>query len=292
MRGIALCAGLIALLALPPARADGIEVRDARLRAAEDGLVLDADFDLELTPRLAEVVSTGVPLYFRVDFELTRHRWYWFDDVAASKRLLLRLSYHALSRQYRLSTGLLQQSFPSLEEALSVLRRLRNWLVVDRTVTFADTDGGPALEEEQLTRWTRLGILEGAPLPTDAARAPRWDDPSTGSASDRARAYLDANCAHCHNPTGAARTTGLLLGRHVTDPYTFGACKSPVAAGKATGSLSYDVVPGAPEQSILVHRMRATEPSVMMPEIGRSLAHEEAITLVSEWIKALPGGCR
>ena len=145
MRGIALCAGLIALLALPPARADGIEVRDARLRAAEDGLVLDADFDLELTPRLAEVVSTGVPLYFRVDFELTRHRWYWFDDVAASKRLLLRLSYHALSRQYRLSTGLLQQSFPSLEEALSVLRRLRNWLVVDRTVTFADADYEAAL---------------------------------------------------------------------------------------------------------------------------------------------------
>jgi hypothetical protein len=145
MRGIALCAGLIALLALPPARADGIDVRDARLRAAEDGLVLDADFEFELTPRLAEVVATGVPLYFRVDFELSRRRWYWFDDVAASKRLLLRLSYHALSRQYRLSTGLLQQSFPSLEEALSVLRRLRNWLVVDRTVTFADADYEAAL---------------------------------------------------------------------------------------------------------------------------------------------------
>ena len=145
MRGIALCAGLIALLALLPARADGIDVRDARLRAAEDGLVLDADFDFDLTPRLAEVVATGVPLYFRVDFELNRHRWYWFDDVAASKRLLLRLSYHALSRQYRLSTGLLQQSFPSLEEALSVLRRLRNWLVVDRTVTFADADYEAAL---------------------------------------------------------------------------------------------------------------------------------------------------
>jgi hypothetical protein len=145
MRRIALCAGLIALLVLPPAHAEDIEVRDARLHATEEGLLLDADFDFELTPRLSEVVSSGVPLYFRIDFELTRRRWYWFDEVAASKRLHLRLSYHALSRQFRLSTGLLQQSFASLAEALSVLKHLRNWLVVDRTVTFADADYEAAL---------------------------------------------------------------------------------------------------------------------------------------------------
>ena len=67
--------------------------------------MLDADFAFELTPRLAEVVANGVPLYFRVEFELTRPRWYWFDETAASRRLQLRLSYHALSRHYRLSTG-------------------------------------------------------------------------------------------------------------------------------------------------------------------------------------------
>src|SRR2546430_15791273 len=68
----------------------------------------------------------GVPLYFRVDFELKRPRWYWVDEKAASKRLQLRLSYHALSRQYRLSTGLLQQNFATLDEALNVLKRLRS----------------------------------------------------------------------------------------------------------------------------------------------------------------------
>src|SRR6266852_2305651 len=140
MRGIALCIGWLALFALSPAWADEIEVRRAELRAVEDGLVLDADFAFELTPRLSEVVANGVPLYFRVDFELTRRRWYWFDDTAAAKRLQLRLSYHALSRQYRLSTGLLQQSFATLDEALNVLKRIRNWLVVDRTVTFDDAD--------------------------------------------------------------------------------------------------------------------------------------------------------
>lgn len=140
MRRIALCAGFAALLAVAAAVADDIEVREAQLRAVEDGLVLDADFDFELTPRLSEVVSNGVPLYFRVDFELTRRRWYWFDETAAAKQLQLRLSYHALSRQYRLSTGLLQQSFASLEEALNVLRHVRSWLVVERTVTFAEAD--------------------------------------------------------------------------------------------------------------------------------------------------------
>ncbi len=140
MRGIALCIGWLALLAATPARADEIEVRRAELRAVEDGLVLDADFAFELTPRLSEVVANGVPLYFRVDFELTRRRWYWFDDTAAAKRLQLRLSYHALSRQYRLSTGLLQQSFATLDEALNVLKRIRNWLVVERTVSFSDAD--------------------------------------------------------------------------------------------------------------------------------------------------------
>ena len=140
MRSIAFLARwalVLAFLAAFGARADEIEVRDAGLRATEDGLVLDADFSFELTPRLADVVANGVPLYFRVDFELTRRRWYWFDEATASRRLQLRLSYHALSRQYRLSTGLLHQNFATLEEALNVLKRVRNWVVVDRTVSLS-----------------------------------------------------------------------------------------------------------------------------------------------------------
>ena len=134
MRRIAFLARLALLLASFAACADEIEVRDVSLRATEEGLVLDADFAFELTPRLAEVVANGVPLYFRVEFELIRRRWYWFDDTTAVRRLQVRLSYHALSRQYRLSTGLLQQNFATLEEALNVLKRVRNWLVVERSV--------------------------------------------------------------------------------------------------------------------------------------------------------------
>jgi len=128
---------LLASFAACGAGADEIEVRDVSLRATEEGLVLDADFAFELTPRLAEVVANGVPLYFRVEFELIRRRWYWFDDTTAVRRLQVRLSYHALSRQYRLSTGLLQQNFATLEEALNVLKRVRNWLVVERSVSLS-----------------------------------------------------------------------------------------------------------------------------------------------------------
>jgi len=161
---------------------------------------------------------------------------------------------------------------------------------LDRPVTF---DGST---EGQIARWTRLGILEGAattaaPAATQAPRVAAYADPASGSVDARARSYLDSNCAHCHNPTGNARTTGLFLGRRVTERYAFGVCKSPVAAGRATGGLSYDVVPGAPERSILLRRLRSTEPAVMMPEIGRSLVHDEGVDLVAAWISGLGGEC-
>ena len=143
MRGIAkwtrylLLLGVLAVAATP---AMANEVEHVALRATEEGLVLDADFSIELTPRLKEVVANGVPLYFVIEFELGRQRWYWFDEQAADESLQRRISYHALSRQYRLSTGLLQVNFDTLEEALAAMSQVRGWLVVDRTVTFADAD--------------------------------------------------------------------------------------------------------------------------------------------------------
>lgn len=141
LAGLAFGAGFALAVSVPcPALADDIEVTDARLSAAEEGVILAGDFAFELGPRLAEVVTNGVPLYFVVEFELTRPRWYWFDEKTAAKRLQLRLSYHPLSRQYRLSTGVLQQNYPTLEEALKVLRRVRNWLVVDRSIGLAEAN--------------------------------------------------------------------------------------------------------------------------------------------------------
>jgi len=125
---------LLALLAMVPALvlAAEIEIANPQITASEDGYVVAADFSFELNERLEEAVTKGVVLYFVVDFEMTRPRWYWLDEKLISRSQTYRLSYHALTRQYRLSTGGLHQSFDSLSDALRMLSRLRNWLVIDK----------------------------------------------------------------------------------------------------------------------------------------------------------------
>ena len=129
---------LAVLLSASAALADDIELLEARLEQTEDGVALNADFAFDFNARLEQAVTNGVPLYFVVEFELTQPRWYWLDERTATRRLQTRLSYHALSRHYRLSTGLLQQNYSSLGEALAVLRRVRNWQVLDRNVALSD----------------------------------------------------------------------------------------------------------------------------------------------------------
>lgn len=140
MRGIFSTIAILmaALFVVPAAWADEIEIHEARLEQGEDGLTVSADFAFDFNARLEQLVTNGVPLYFVVEFELSQPRWYWFDEKTASRRLQTRLSYHALSRHYRLSTGLLQQNYASLGEALSVLRRVRHWQVLDRGVVLGD----------------------------------------------------------------------------------------------------------------------------------------------------------
>lgn len=123
---------LLLLLAPAIAWAAEIQVDNQQLAADEEGYVLSADFHFEFKPRLEEAVARGVVLYFVVDYEMTRERWYWFDQAVVARSLTYSLSYHALTRQYRLSTGGLHQSFATLGEALAVLSRLRNWLVIDK----------------------------------------------------------------------------------------------------------------------------------------------------------------
>ncbi|WP_293380678.1 SO2930 family diheme c-type cytochrome [Phenylobacterium sp. SCN 70-31] len=141
--------------------------------------------------------------------------------------------------------------------------------------------------QNQLAHWTRAGLLAGAPRPEAAPRTARWDDPAAPLA-DRARAYLDVNCAHCHNPRAVASNSGLYLDLDETRPAALGVGKGPVAAGRGSGGLRVGIEPGRPQASILVHRMTSTEPGVMMPELGRTLTHDEGLALVRAWIAEMP----
>ncbi len=142
----------------------------------------------------------------------------------------------------------------------------------------------------QLAYLTKIGYLQNAPAPEQAPKVPVWNDPSTGSLETRARAYLDNNCAHCHRSSGVAGYTAFLLDYNETDPRKLGFCKLPNSAGY-TGNRPFDIVPGSPDESIVIYRMHSTRAKEMMPEIGRSIIHEEGIALVREWLASLKGGC-
>ena len=128
----------VMLLASLTAQAGEIEIRNPQLVVDDDVYILSADFTLDFNARLEEAVTKGVVLYFVTEFELARPRWYWLDDKIVSRTQTFRLSYHALTRQYRLSTGALHQTVETLDEALRMLSRLRNWGVLDKNAVKAD----------------------------------------------------------------------------------------------------------------------------------------------------------
>mgnify|MGYP006273055561 CR=1 FL=1 len=113
-------------IGISPVFAEGIDVRRATLTPAEDAYVLEAQFDIALTHSLEDALNKGVPLYFVLELEVIRPRWYWFNERVAGSQQTYRLSFNTLTRQYRVGAGTLHQNFPELAEALqfmSIVRR-------------------------------------------------------------------------------------------------------------------------------------------------------------------------
>jgi hypothetical protein len=159
---------LACLLGLGSALAGSIEPRNAQLSPDERGHALNVEFAVELGPRLEEAVGRGVPLNFRLEFTLTRKRWYWIDEFVAGHVLDYRLSYQALTRQYRLSLGGLHRNFDALSEALQVLEHTARLHVVDR---------GALVPGENYTAAVRLSLDHNQlpkPLQIDALADRDW----------------------------------------------------------------------------------------------------------------------
>lgn len=122
------------LLAPTAYAAEGVDITQAHLESTDDGVKLSATFAFELNRGLEDAITHGVPLYFTTEVELTRPRWYWFDEKAITESQTIRLSYNVLTRQYHAAIlGRLQQSFSSLDDALSLIRRPSRWLVAERS---------------------------------------------------------------------------------------------------------------------------------------------------------------
>ncbi|BBM00616.1 SO2930 family diheme c-type cytochrome [Microbulbifer sp. GL-2] len=144
--------------------------------------------------------------------------------------------------------------------------------------------------ENQLQHWQKIGYLSDVPKGDELPSLARFTD-ERSTLEARARAYLDINCGHCHNPTGAADTSGLMLNYSETDLRKLGLCKPPVAAGTGSGERLFAIVPGEPDHSILNFRIESIDPGAMMPELGRSLVHEEGAELLRQWVATMPGTC-
>jgi len=138
------------------------------------------------------------------------------------------------------------------------------------------------LSEDFLVGLRDAGLI--VVLPGGFARLPRWEDRSLADSAAVARGYLDVNCAHCHQPGATASNSGLDLRWEQSDPRAIGIGKRPVAAGRGAGGLAFDIVPGHPDQSILVYRMESLEGGVVMPELGKATVDQEGVAAVRHWI--------
>lgn len=164
-------------LAATLAHAGSIEPKQAALTPTDDGYALSAEFAVDLGPRLEEAVARGVPLYFGLEFDLTRSRWYWANEHIADRKLEYRLAYNALTRQYRLSVGGLHQSFETLAEALRVISRIVSLHVADKgAVKPGETYSAAlrlSLDRSQLPKPLQVDALANRDWQVDA-KALRW----------------------------------------------------------------------------------------------------------------------
>ncbi|HUH74609.1 MAG TPA: SO2930 family diheme c-type cytochrome [Chitinophagales bacterium] len=138
--------------------------------------------------------------------------------------------------------------------------------------------------ENQLDAWAKKGIIKD--LPTSGVKTlPVWNDSLNFSLEQRARAYLEINCSHCHRDGSPASYTGYWVDYDQTSNNHLGIFKEPIAAGsKGSGGLKHDIVPGNADSSIVIYRMSNNGVGIAMPELARSIVHTEGVELIRAWI--------
>jgi hypothetical protein len=133
---------LTSLVLLSPMKAhagEGIELIDANIEASDEGYRLASSFSFELSRTLEEALMRGVPLYFTLQVQVSRPRWYWFDEVAIKSTRTFRLSYNLLTERYRASIdGNLHRNFARLDDMLALLRRPGRWVIADNNALQRD----------------------------------------------------------------------------------------------------------------------------------------------------------
>ena len=141
--------------------------------------------------------------------------------------------------------------------------------------------------ENQIDHMAAAGMFSSAPPPA-SARAALADPNGSAPVEARARAWLEANCSHCHQPGGAAGPTNLYLLSTVQNPLDYGVCRRPNAAGPGAGGRMFDIVAGHPDDSVMTYRIASSTPGIKMPEIPIQLVDARGLALVTQWIQEMP----
>jgi hypothetical protein len=179
------------------AHANEISFSNVSLSPLEKSWALNADVQLELSPALEQLVNKGVTLHFVTEFQLTKKRWYWFDNKIVDVQRMSKISYQALTNQYRVTLGTFSLTAATLKQALAAVRTIEGWAVVDSTAVESKQTYQAALrirlDTNQLAKpfqvnalnskswnlqsdWHRFDFVPTAQVPT--AQAPMAQEPT------------------------------------------------------------------------------------------------------------------
>ena len=163
-----------ALLMLFGIAASATELTQLKVNRAEDGIYLSAVVQFDLPPVVEDALTKGIPMFFVVEADIYRDRWYWTDRRVASATRTIRLAFQPLTRRWRVNivSGLINgsaglratfnQNYETLPEAMSAVQRLARWRIADNAEVDADAahklDFSFRLDLSQLPRPFQIGV--------------------------------------------------------------------------------------------------------------------------------------
>jgi hypothetical protein len=162
MRALTWLAVALALLGVPVARAQGVEVITLAVARGDEAVELDFAVRFALPAAVEDALRRGIPLHFAARATVLRSRWYWRDERVARASRSWRLSYQPLTSAWRVTQGGLHQSYETLSDALLAMSRTSRWRIADAD----DIEPGKdyyvefswGLDTTQLPRPMQIGI--------------------------------------------------------------------------------------------------------------------------------------